>query len=172
MVGDKDQDLELDLQIRAHFRDARAPIAVPVFESVMANAEAAEANVAEALAKSKPWQLRLTQYLEGFRTQTLWAGAAAAAIFGMVLVVAVLITPAQQPEAPSPTAPTAATTSLAAHLPVSASALEGELLASLGGSTHWRAPSDRWPSMQPNIDIYRLPEIGDPQVLKEKNSWL
>ena len=73
---------------------------------------------------------------------------------------------------PGPGTETPVQSNLAAHLPMSASALDAELLASLSSGPRWEAPSDRWLAMNTNIDVYGLPEMADPEVLKEKTPWL
>jgi len=155
MPGDRDDfdaDPLLDGQIREHFAAARASAPVPDFEAVMARAEAADAVAAPGAMMS-----RLNRLLHGFRVQPLWAGAVAATL---VLAVLVLIEPESGRDAPNPT-------NLTAHLPVSASTLDGELLASLSRDIRWEAPSDRWLAMNMNVDVYGLPELGDPGILKE-----
>lgn len=155
MPGDKDDfeaDPLLDQQIRQHFAAARASTTVPEFESVMAKAEAADAVAAPGTAMS--WLERL---VESFRIQPLWAGAVAAML---ALAVILLVNPEPDPDAPNPT-------NLTAYLPVSASTLDGELLASLSRETRWEAPSDRWLAMNMNVDVYGLPELGSSEILKE-----
>ena len=149
---DFESDPLLDRQIRQHFAAARASTTVPDFESVMAKAEAADAIATPGAAMS--WLERL---IDSLRVQPLWAGAVAATF---ALAVILLIDPESGQDAPDPT-------NLAAYLPVSASTLDGELLASLSRETRWEAPSDRWLAMNMNVDVYGLPEIGNPEILKE-----
>jgi hypothetical protein len=157
MPGDRDDfdaeaDSLLDQQIRQHFASARASAAAPDFESVLAKAAAADAVAAPDAAMS--WLERL---VDGFRLQPLWTGAVAATL---ALAAILLVDPETGPDAPNPT-------NLTAHLPVSASTLDGELLASLSRETRWEAPSDRWLAMNMNVDVYGLPEIGSSEILKE-----
>lgn len=163
----QDQDpneVDLDAHIRRHFRAARASVSAPGFETVIFKAEAAQAQGSSAAEASSPAMSWLRQFLRGFRQQPIWAGAVTAAL---VLTMALLMNPASAPESEPAAAP-----NLAAHLPVAATVIEGELLASLSRGTRWQAPSDRWLSTGTNIDIYRLPDLSDPEALKEKTLWL
>ena len=149
---DFETDPLLDQQIRQHFAAARASTTVPEFESVMTKAEAADAVAAPGVVMS--WLERL---LDGFRFQPLWVGAVAATF---ALAVILLVSPEPGQDTPNPT-------NITAYLPVSASTLDGELLASLSRETRWEAPSDRWLAMNMNVDVYGLPELGSSEILKE-----
>ena len=47
-----------------------------------------------------------------------------------------------------------------------------QLLASLESTTRWQAPSDRWLSVETEIDLLGLPDMGGAEFLKEESTWL
>jgi hypothetical protein len=146
---------ELERQIRGHFVAARQESEVPSFESVMSRAEAADAVAASGTVPG--WFIDL---FEGWSIR--WSGAVVVAAAAAVVVLITLQTdvePITQEEA------------LAAHYEEMRAAAEHQLLASLERTTRWRAPSDRWLTVETDIDIFGLPEFGSPEALKEKSTW-
>lgn len=142
-------DPDLDRQIRDHFAAMRQSSPVPGFESVMAKAEASEAVAASG--RRPAW---LADLIDGWSAQARWVGGAAAAAFVAALTLFITLQTADDQAAKE------------------RAAAEVQLLASLERTTRWQAPSDRWLAVETDIDIFGLPEIGSPEVLKEKSTWL
>ena len=147
---------ELDRQIRTHFAEVRAESNVPSFESLMARAEAAD-----AIAQSSSVFGWISEFFEGWSAR--WTGGVVAAA---AVALAVLIAVQTGDERITEEA------ALIAHHEEMRAAADYQLLASLESTTRWQAPSDRWLTVETDIDIFGLPEIGSPEVLKEKITWL
>ena len=153
-----DTDPELDGQIRSHFAAARSSVEAPSFESLMARAEAAD-----AVAAPVGMLTRLASRIDDWSLQTRWLGGAAMAA---AAALTVLISIQSQDDRAAEEA------ALLAHHEQVRAAAEVQLLASLESTTRWRAPSDRWLAVETDIDIFGLPDIGTPEALKEKTTWL
>ena len=150
----------LDEQVRAHFRLAKQSAALPDFETVMSRAEAAAA-VERRVGRSW-WPVDL---FESWMSRPLWArGSVLAATAAAVVAILILVQPGDRRVLRE--------AALIAHHDEARAAAERQLLASLERTTRWQAPSDRWLAVHSDIDIFGLPDIGDPEDLKEKNSWL
>ena len=157
---DRAQDDELERTVRAHFAQARTPFEVPGFETVLARAEAVDA--VSRTGEPSGW---LVSLIDSWSSAARWAGTGAVAA-ALVLAVAMIVT--LQSEDPHPDEKTV----LVADQEEQRKAVEQQLLASLESTTRWQAPSDRWPSVETDIDLFGLPDIGGAEVLKEESTWL
>ena len=161
MTSDQDdraRDDELERAVRAHFAQARGSSEVPAFETVLARAEAH--NAAAGTDAPTGWLLNL---IGGWSSGVRWAGGVAAtAAVGLAILISL------QSE---DRLPVEHRVTVVDHAEIRAEA-EQQLLASLERTTRWQAPSDRWLSVETDIDLFGLPDIGGAEVLKEESTWL
>lgn len=158
---------KLEAHVRAHFEALRRVSAVPSFDSVMMQVEAERAHSKRKRAehtRAKGTNAGIPAINPGLRVSGLRAGALAA---GLLVVLIVLGTDGGAP-------PSESEVTRLARLPAGVSVSEGTLLAELGGTTRWRAPSDYWPVAPADLDVLGMPVLGTGATdgIEETARWL